>query len=181
MNYKYPTKELTKSLLLLLLVGISVPALVAFPALGIALKPLLKNNYQPSRISGAIKRLERQKLISISEAKGLTRIELLDKGRKRILTYRIEELKLKRSKWDGVWRLVIFDIPEKRRVARDFLRAKLRELGFYQLQKSVLITPWECKEIIDFVKYYYDVSGYVDLLIIRKIENDHYLKSYFNL
>lgn len=39
------------------------------------------------------------------------------------------------KKWDGKWRMVIFDIEEKERKNRDFLRIKLRELGFGMIQE----------------------------------------------
>lgn len=58
---------------------------------------------------------------------------------------RIERLfpisKLTSSGWDKKWRVVIFDIPEKERKTRDFLRRKLVDLGFGELQKSVYISP----------------------------------------
>jgi len=43
--------------------------------------------------------------------------------------------------WDKKWRLVVFDIPEKNRLARDALRKKLKELGFAPLQRSTWISP----------------------------------------
>jgi phenylacetic acid degradation operon negative regulatory protein len=43
--------------------------------------------------------------------------------------------------WDGRWRLVLFDVPESRRVARDRLRRFLQSRGFGYLQNSVWITP----------------------------------------
>ena len=46
--------------------------------------------------------------------------------------------------WDGVWRLVIFDIPEDQRVARDLLRFKLKEWGFMKIQRSVWATKRNC-------------------------------------
>lgn len=181
MGEKYSTKDLTKAILIIAAAGVMVPALVAFPGLGYALKPFLKKDYQASRVKNTIKRLQKQQFISITEMNGETKIEISDKGRKRVLAYKIDELRLTNKKWDGNFRLVIFDIPETKRIARDFLRAKLKELGFYQLQKSVLITPWECKEIIDFVKFYYDVPNDVSLLMVKKLENEEYLKRYFNL
>lgn len=45
------------------------------------------------------------------------------------------------KEWDGLWRLVIFDIKEIKKKMRDLFREKLKELGFAQLQKSVWITP----------------------------------------
>ena len=34
----------------------------------------------------------------------------------------------KKEKWDGSWRILIFDIPEKRKIVREALRGKLKEL-----------------------------------------------------
>ena len=41
------------------------------------------------------------------------------------------------EKWDGVWRVVVFDIPESHRKVRDVLRGRLKSWGFVQWQKSV--------------------------------------------
>jgi len=50
-------------------------------------------------------------------------------------------LKMQKKKWDGKWRVVIFDIGEKLRYERDLLRNKLKDLGFGMLQRSVYISP----------------------------------------
>lgn len=39
--------------------------------------------------------------------------------------------------WDGIWRVVIFDIPENRRRIRRILRDRLKVWGFVPWQKSV--------------------------------------------
>jgi phenylacetic acid degradation operon negative regulatory protein len=44
-------------------------------------------------------------------------------------------------RWDGYWRLVIFDVPIARNTHRQRLRRYLRERGYGFLQKSVWITP----------------------------------------
>ena len=49
--------------------------------------------------------------------------------------------KLADSGWDGKWRVVIFDIPEIDKKAREYLRWKLISWGFGMLQKSVYISP----------------------------------------
>ncbi len=43
---------------------------------------------------------------------------------------------------DGVWKMVIFDIPEKQRQVRNILRAKLISLGFKKWQNSIWISPY---------------------------------------
>ena len=57
--------------------------------------------------------------------------------------------KYSNQRWDGYWRLVIFDIPEKRKVLRDVLRRKLVSLGLGRWQKSVYITPFNLEEEIN--------------------------------
>lgn len=42
--------------------------------------------------------------------------------------------------WDGVFRIVIFDIPEPKRLIRDLFRRRLRDWGFRPWQKSVWIS-----------------------------------------
>lgn len=44
---------------------------------------------------------------------------------------------------DGVWKLVIFDIPEKHQKVRTVLRAKLRSLGFQKWQNSIWASPYQ--------------------------------------
>lgn len=40
-------------------------------------------------------------------------------------------------KWDGKWKLVIFDVPENKRGIRDVLRSRLKLWGFTPWQQSV--------------------------------------------
>lgn len=39
--------------------------------------------------------------------------------------------------WDGKWRIVVFDVPEKNRTVRDILRSRLKLWGFTPWQQSV--------------------------------------------
>ncbi|MCL5774770.1 MAG: hypothetical protein M1333_00995 [Patescibacteria group bacterium] len=43
---------------------------------------------------------------------------------------------------DGIWKLVIFDIPEKQKKVRGVLRAKLKQLHFKKWQNSIWISPY---------------------------------------
>lgn len=61
-------------------------------------------------------------------------------------------LALQKRKWDGKWRIVLFDIAELNRKARDMLRRKLRELGFGMFQQSVYISPHNfTKDLLEFL------------------------------
>jgi CRISPR-associated endonuclease Cas2 len=45
-------------------------------------------------------------------------------------------------KRDGVWKIIIFDIPESKRAVRNFIRAKLKNLGFKKWQNSIWVSPY---------------------------------------
>ena len=49
-----------------------------------------------------------------------------------------------RPKWDKKWRLVIFDIPKELHAQRVRFSEKLKTMGFFTLQKSVFIYPYDC-------------------------------------
>jgi DNA-binding transcriptional regulator PaaX len=92
--------------------------------------------------------LDKSKLVDIKEnKKGEITFILSDEGKKRVLIYNPKILKLrKQEKWDGYWRIIIFDIPEELKQSRDILSKKLKEIGMYPLQKSVYVYPFECKD-----------------------------------
>lgn len=51
-------------------------------------------------------------------------------------------LRLSAPKRDGVWKLVIFDIPETQKYVRVILRAKLKSLHFKKWQNSIWASPY---------------------------------------
>ncbi len=52
-------------------------------------------------------------------------------------------------KTDGVWKIVIFDIPEKHQKVRNILRGKLKQLYFKKWQNSIWISPYILPEDIE--------------------------------
>ncbi|HEY5551230.1 MAG TPA: hypothetical protein VIK52_05040 [Opitutaceae bacterium] len=67
-------------------------------------------------------------------------VRLTEAGREIALGGRDPEASWGR-KWDGRWRLVLFDIPENQRTVRTRLSRGLRQLGFGYLQNSVWVSP----------------------------------------
>src|SRR5574337_352735 len=122
--------------------------------------------------------MERQKLIS--RQKYQHGIEITEKGRRRLRKVEFDNLKVnKPKKWDGKWRLVIFDIPEEHKSARNSLGSKLKLLGFTPLQRSVWIYPFPCHELIESIKLYYKVTRFVTYVEASHIDKDGVLKNRF--
>lgn len=140
------------------------------------------NGNGKEKLSIQIGSLYRSKLIKKIENKdGTTTIVLTEKGKIRALTYKFREMQIKKEDWDGKWRVIFFDIPEKQRVHRDILREKIKNLGFYELQKSVFVFPYKCENEIEFLIEFYKISKWVRFGILEKIDNDVYLKKFFNI
>ena len=134
------------------------------------------------KLKKEIRNLYRSKIIKSKEnPDGSCTIVLTDKGRLKALTYHFEKMRIEGGEWDGKWRLVVFDIPEKIRGGRRALREKIREMGFHELQKSVWIFPYECKNEIDFIVEFFGLRKYVRFCVLESIDNKLHLKKLFNL
>jgi len=97
-----------------------------------------------SSLSITLKRLRENGFIDFVNDKTLA-FKLTNSGKDKALWIKMQE---DEEKWDGKWRFVIWDIPEKRRKVRDLLRSKLKELGFSQFQKSVWGSKKNCTNIL---------------------------------
>lgn len=104
------------------------------------------------------------------------------KGEKRLRNMVIDEVIIKNPKrWDGKWRLVMYDLPIRFKKARDAFRFKLKDLGFFQFQKSAWIYPYPCEGEILFVADFFGVRKYIEILEVDKILDDRKIKAHFGL
>lgn len=110
-------------------------------------------------------------------------ISLTEKGKKMAGRFQINFLKIKKPlKWDAKWRLVIFDIPNFHGIKRSVFRGKLKELGFYQLQKSVWVHPYNCRDEINLLREFFGLSRKeIRLIIANDIEDSASIKKAFQL
>lgn len=184
----YNRGELAKEILIMISIGIIIPLSLVAPNLPSILKPILKslpkNKKRPTvkNIVKSITYLKNQRLVDFKEKNGEQILTLSEEGKKRILKFNIGKLEIKKPrKWDGLWRVIIFDIPERQRQGRDILRSFLQRLGFYQLQKSCFVYPFECKDEVDFLTEIYNISQYINFIIAKHIEGESQLKKFFNI
>ncbi|OGF62827.1 CRISPR-associated endonuclease Cas2 [Candidatus Giovannonibacteria bacterium RIFCSPHIGHO2_01_FULL_45_33] len=174
-----------KKLLLLFLGGIAVGAMGSKRGISRFFTSIPKEFRKINKeyLRQLITEFYRDRLVDMVDVSdGQTRIVLTEKGKLRAMEFSIDDLKIKLPpRWDKKWRVVMFDIPEKNRQARDALRSKLRELGFYELQKSVFVFPYECKDEIDFVIEVFDIRRHVRYGILESVTNEANLLKYFDL
>jgi DNA-binding transcriptional regulator PaaX len=124
--------------------------------------------------------MKRTGLITEDYKHGIT---ITKKARERLEKINIESLEIDTMPaWDHKWRVVFYDIPEIKKSGRDALTAKLRELGCYQLQRSVWVHPFPCENVITAVASAYSIEKYITYLETTHISNESTLiKSFTRL
>lgn len=133
------------------------------------------------QLSKALYDLKNRKIIEIKDAGNKTVILLTEKGKRRKLVNDLDQIKISYAgAWDGKWRFLMFDIPESKKNAREAFREKLKQLGFFQFQKSVWIYPYQCNNEIDFVSEIFEIAPYITILDVR-VDSDGPLRAHFGL
>ena len=90
---------------------------------------------------------------------------------------KIKGLKIHR----GTWFIVLYDIPEKDRDIRNAFRDHLTDMGLRKLQHSAGITPFDCRDEIEFLVELLDIRKYVRIIIAEHVDNEAYWKKVFKL
>lgn len=107
---------------------------------------------------------------------------LTPKGEAKLRQVQLEDYKIKKPmRWDGKWRMLIFDIREERKNTRDKIRRTLMRIGFVRLQDSVWVYPYDCEDLINLLKVDYKIGLDVLYVIVDKIEYEKSLLKTFNL
>jgi len=103
-------------------------------------------------------------------------------GEKMLKKWQMSRYQIKQPrKWDKKWRVIIFDIPEKKKKIRERVRQILLAANFQRLQDSVWVHPYDCEDIIGLMKTDLSIGKHLLYLIVDQIENDRFLRMDFGL
>ncbi|MEK7190403.1 MAG: hypothetical protein AAB661_01410 [Patescibacteria group bacterium] len=166
----------------------SMPALVFIAAsMGNAVQVFRQfensSKYSKKQIRSSMQNLHRQKLIEyIADKNGKTIVKITKKGESRLRSFAIDLIEIKKPrKWDGKWRVVLFDIPMRFAKGRESLRYHLKDLSFFQFQKSVWVYPYPCEDEIIFIADFFGVGKCVEIFTVENILRDEKLKKHFGI
>ena len=179
----------------MLATGSILIASVIVPGLPIAAGALLKIkkniDYENSRkewekfnlwrLKQVLKRMQNSKYVEIVTQRGVPVVKITDKGKEKLLKYDLQNLQLDQSKWDGRWRLIIYDVGKDKKRQVDTFRRTLNNLKVLRLQRSVYLTPFKCEDEIEYLKQVFDLDEEVQVLLIRSLDNESTYKKYFGL
>ena len=146
---------------------------------------LLKSikNYKRKKVCDTFYNLNRYGYINLEKKNHQLYISLTEEGRKAAGRFQIDDLEIKKpKKWDGKWRLVIFDIAELKRTKRELFRRKLKDIGFFAIQKSVWAHPYECHDEIELLRDFFGLNKKeIRLIVANSIEDDVFLRKIFKI
>src|SRR3989344_1027214 len=111
------------------------------------------------------------------------RIELTEKGKALAeeLTLKDELRPEKQRKWDYKWRIIMFDVWERRRNVRDELRRTLKEFGFVRIQDSAWTYPYPCEKLLVFLRTHLKLGRASLYVVADKVKYDEPLRRHFKL
>ena len=182
-----PKAKVAKVTLCILAIA-SIPALIFIAAaMGNAVQVFRQfetsKRFSKKQITDSITYLHRQKLIEyIADKNGKTIVKITKKGEIKLRAFAIDLIDIEKpKKWDGKWRLVMFDIPMRFTKGREALRYHLKDLNFFQFQKSAWIYPYPCEDEIIFIADFFGVGKYVEILTVGNVLRDERIKRHFRL
>ena len=183
--FKKPKSEIIKDIFSLLAISGAICIAATSPYFLVNLiKGLTKlKKYKKKNIQDNFYNLKKRGYVRIKQNKGQIYISLTEKGKKKAGWLQIDSLEIKKpKKWDKKWRIVIFDIIELKKLHREAFRGKLKELGFYPIQKSVWVCPYNCKDEIKLLRNFFGLSSKdIKLIVAENIEEEKELKEIFKI
>lgn len=184
-HYTSRIGNIKKKALLILLAGLAFGLTRSYKKQKWILKQIPKELAKENRqaLEKAINSLYTSHLVKEGYHKdGTTTLVLNENGKQKALRFNIDKLEIKEPAiWDGKWRIVMFDVPEKLRRLRDSLRLHFKKIGLIELQKSVFVYPYPCSKEIEFILEFYNARKHIRFVIADKIDNELHLKQKFKL
>jgi len=127
-----------------------------------------RKNKTERQFSQLIYYLKKNNYIKIKNLENKKAIILTKKGISKVLkaSFSIED---KKKRGDGKWMMIIFDIPQAHRKARNLLRSVLKNLGYKMFQQSVWVTPYDVSEKTEKLLQAYSLDKYVKVSLIEEL------------
>ena len=137
---------------------------------------------QEEKISKALYYLKSKKYIELIPKGSDFLLKVTRKGRVLEKRLNLADLRIDHSKrWNGEWWVVIADIPTSHKSRADAFRAKLKELGFYPLQRTVWVFPFDPRDEIEFLSTHLYIGRFVTTMRVSEFDpaDDFVLKKFF--
>lgn len=132
-----------------------------------------------------LRRLKETRIIKVNEQNdGRVEVTITRKGEQLVHLFNLDTLSLtKPARWDGMWYILMYDIPEYQKKARRAFSEKLRSMGLYRLQRSVWVSPYPFLNEFEFLCGVFEINPNHHALYFqtKQIPKRDELISYFRI
>src|SRR3989338_8911128 len=98
-------------------------------------------------------------------------IRITKKGKTKLDTLKLEgEEALVPQTWDGMWRIILLDLPEERKSERESLRYLLKKAGFVCLKNSAWISPFPYEQLFANIKKDLGLSSEMMIIVTEFVD-----------
>lgn len=171
------TAKVVDEVIVLLATSAAIASAMVLPNILIGLDKPLRLLYQ--KMDKRARDREARRIVYNMKAQGYLvgsydhGLQLTDKARVRLERIVLDKLQIEpMHSWDHTWRITLYDIPEEHKAARNALHDRLRMVGCFQLQRSVWITPFPCRDIVETISSQYGVDEYVTYFEATHLDNE---------
>ncbi|MEK7060159.1 MAG: hypothetical protein AAB970_00875 [Patescibacteria group bacterium] len=128
----------------------------------------------------SIKNLVESGCVEMLKSDNKNYLKLTKKGRSKLNSIKLEgEEALVSNTWDGLWRIIILDIPEERKSEREALRYLLKKANFTCIKNTVWISPFPYEHLFTNIKKDLDLGAELMIIVADKIDEET-KKSFLN-
>lgn len=135
------------------------------------------SSYEPGKVqvkysvTRSIKNLAKRGDVLLYETESSSFAKLTSQGRNKLRSLRLSEnTHLMPVGWDGKWRIVILDIPEKDKEKRNALRYILKKAHFVCLKNSVWISPYPFEHMLENMKDDLELTDELMVIVTNSLD-----------
>ena len=137
-------------------------------------------NENKYRVDEALNRLRRQGYIRMRVHDGVWYAELTREGVEASRYFLSDFITLPiHKRWDGKWRIISYDVPEADKWKRQVLCTNLKELGMYEMQQSVFVYPYDCRNEVAQIQKELDLGDAVCFIVALEVMGDDDIREHF--
>jgi DNA-binding transcriptional regulator PaaX len=137
---------------------------------------LIKDN-KDKKISYAlarsVKNLVESGYVEMLKSDNKSYLKLTKKGRNKLNCIKLEgNGALVSTAWDGLWRIIILDIPEDRKSEREALRYLLKKANFTCIKNTVWISPYPYENLFTNIKKDLGLGTELMIIVTDKLDEE---------
>ncbi len=126
--------------------------------------------------------LARQGYVSVGVLDNEKVFKITEKGKERLKAAQVSEDGLSiPDRWDGRWYLITFDIPEKKKVARNQLIITLKKHGFINYTKGLWLIPYNPSKLVVSLRKQLGLKSEIKLIVAQAIDNESKYRKHWDI